>query len=80
MPTLGERNRSRFVASLTAEKVAEVVETPAASAIVFAHGHEVGEVTKALTKVQHLSKVICILYTWPINISKIFKLETSKCP
>ncbi len=54
---------SRFVASLTAEKVAEVVETPAASAIVFAYGHEVGKVTKALTKVQHLSKVIFILYT-----------------
>ena len=63
MATLGERNRSRFAASPTAEKVAEVVETPAASAIVFARGHEVGEVTKALTKVQHLSKVICILYT-----------------
>jgi hypothetical protein len=63
-----------------AEKVAEVVETPAASAIVFAYGHEVGEVTKALTKVQYLSKVIFILYTYPINISKIFKLETSKYP
>jgi hypothetical protein len=62
MATLGERNRSRFAASLTAEKVAEVVETPAASAIVFAQGHEVGEVTKALTKIQHLSKVIFILY------------------
>ena len=63
IPTLGERNRLRFVASLTAEKVAEVVETPAASAIVFAHGHEVGKVTKALTKVQHFSKMIFILYT-----------------
>jgi CopG family nickel-responsive transcriptional regulator len=56
--TLGESNRSRFVASLTAEKVAEVVETPAASAIVFAHGHEVGKVTKAHTKIQYLSKAI----------------------
>jgi len=80
MATLGERNRLRFVASLTAEKVAEVLETPAASAIVFAHGHEVGEVTKALTKIQHFSKVIFILYTHSINISKIFKLETSKYP
>ncbi len=58
MATLGERNRLRFVALLTAEKVAEVVEPPAASVIVFAHGHEAGEVTKALTKIQHLSKVI----------------------
>jgi len=80
MATLGERNRSRFVASLTAEKVAEVLETPAASAIVFAHGHEVSEVTKAHTKIQHLSKVIFILYTYSINISKIFKLETSNRP
>jgi hypothetical protein len=63
MATLGERNRSRFVASLTAGKVAEVVETPVASAIVFAHGHEVGEVTKGRTKIQRLSKVIFILYT-----------------
>jgi hypothetical protein len=62
MVTLGERNRLRFVALLTAEKVAEVVETTAASAIVFAHGHEVGEVTKTLTKIQHFSKVMFILY------------------
>ncbi len=63
MATLGERNRPRFVASLTAEKVTEVVWTPAASAIVFAHSHEAGEATRAHTKIQHLSKVIYILYT-----------------
>jgi CopG family nickel-responsive transcriptional regulator len=53
MATLGETNRSRFVASLIAEKVAEIVETPVASVIVFVYDHEVGEVSKALTEVQH---------------------------
>jgi CopG family nickel-responsive transcriptional regulator len=53
MATLGETNRSRFVASLIAEKVAEIVETPVASVIVFVYDHKVGEVSKALTEVQH---------------------------
>jgi CopG family nickel-responsive transcriptional regulator len=53
MATLGETNRSRFVASLIAEKVAEIVETPVASVIVIVYDHEVGEVSKALIEVQH---------------------------
>jgi len=53
MASLGEVNRSRFIASLIAEKVAELIETPVASVIVLIYDHEVGEVTKALTEIQH---------------------------
>ncbi|CCC80877.1 CopG family ribbon-helix-helix protein [Thermoproteus tenax] len=53
MALMGEVNRSRFIASLIAEKISEVVQAPLASVIVIVYDHEVGEVSKSLTEVQH---------------------------
>ncbi|MCY0891344.1 MAG: CopG family ribbon-helix-helix protein [Nitrososphaerota archaeon] len=53
MSILGETNRSRFVASIIAEKISELVQKPMASIIVYIYDHEVGEVAKNLTEIQH---------------------------
>ncbi|ABL87375.1 transcriptional regulator, CopG family [Pyrobaculum islandicum DSM 4184] len=53
MTEIGEVNRSRFIASLIAEKVGEAAKTPVASLIAIVYDHEVGDVAKHLTEVQH---------------------------
>ncbi|AFA38937.1 putative transcriptional regulator [Pyrobaculum oguniense TE7] len=53
MSILGETNRSRFVASIIAEKISELVQKPMASIIIYIYDHEVGEVAKNLTEIQH---------------------------
>ncbi len=53
MSVLGETNRSRFVASIIAEKISELVQRPMASIIVYIYDHEVGDVAKTLTEIQH---------------------------
>lgn len=53
MSLLGETNRSRFVASIIADKISELVQKPMASIIVYIYDHEVGEVAKNLTEIQH---------------------------
>lgn len=53
MSVLGETNRSRFVASIIAEKISELVQKPMASIIVYIYDHEVGEVAKNITEIQH---------------------------
>lgn len=53
MSVLGETNRSRFVASIIAEKISELIQRPMASIIVYIYDHEVGDVAKTLTEIQH---------------------------
>ncbi|ACB39359.1 CopG family ribbon-helix-helix protein [Pyrobaculum neutrophilum] len=53
MTELGEVNRSRFIASVIAEKIGEASKTPVASLVVIVYDHEVGDVAKHLTEVQH---------------------------
>jgi CopG family nickel-responsive transcriptional regulator len=53
MSIVGETNRSRFIASIIAEKISEIVQRPMVSIIVYVYDHEVGEVVKNLTEIQH---------------------------
>jgi CopG family nickel-responsive transcriptional regulator len=53
MAAMGEVNRSRFIATLVAEKVSELVQAPLASIIVLVYDHEKGEIAKSLAEVQH---------------------------
>lgn len=53
MSIVGETNRSRFIASIIAEKISEIVQRPMASIIVYVYDHEVGEVAKNVTEIQH---------------------------
>jgi CopG family nickel-responsive transcriptional regulator len=53
MSQIGETNRSRFIASIISEKIAELSTTPVASIVVLVYDHEVGEVVKSLTEIQH---------------------------
>jgi CopG family nickel-responsive transcriptional regulator len=53
MAAMGEVNRSRFIATLVAEKVSETVQAPLASIIVLVYDHEKGEIAKSLAEVQH---------------------------
>jgi CopG family nickel-responsive transcriptional regulator len=53
MSIVGETNRSRFIASIIAEKISEIVQRPMASIIVYVYDHEVGEVVKNVTEIQH---------------------------
>jgi CopG family nickel-responsive transcriptional regulator len=53
MSMVGETNRSRFIASIIAEKISEIVQRPMASIIVYVYDHEVGEVVKSVTEIQH---------------------------
>jgi CopG family nickel-responsive transcriptional regulator len=53
MSIIGETNRSRFIASIIAEKISEIVQRPMASIIVYVYDHEVGEVVKGVTEIQH---------------------------
>jgi CopG family nickel-responsive transcriptional regulator len=53
MSQIGETNRSRFIASIISEKVAELSTTPVASIVVLVYDHEVGEVVKNITEIQH---------------------------
>ncbi|MGC8994470.1 MAG: CopG family ribbon-helix-helix protein [Pyrobaculum sp.] len=53
MSQIGETNRSRFIASIISEKIAELSTTPVASIVVLVYDHEVGEVVKNITEIQH---------------------------
>ncbi|MCU7787559.1 CopG family transcriptional regulator [Pyrobaculum sp. 3827-6] len=53
MSQIGETNRSRFIASIVSEKIAELSTTPVASIVVLVYDHEVGEVVKSVTEIQH---------------------------
>lgn len=53
MSIIGETNRSRFITSIIAEKISEIVQKPIASIIVYIYDHEVGDVAKNITEIQH---------------------------